>query len=213
MTNNRKWLYIVIVMIATLVAVYLRQPDHTVHASDVTFPANGAFKGTLTLAIDSWQGRTAIVMNLDSGQGGPGLRSQWDPTRPVYCQSTDSRVPMQEFRAPSGLRSIPCGATSTLVIKGSRGEQIAVRTISDNLPIRDIAWSPDSRSAAVLVEESKSEYFSRQGLLSLIHSLQPLPLVHYRLFLYSPESDLLEELPLPSNYIQGGWVAMEWFPS
>jgi hypothetical protein len=213
MTNDRTWLYVVIAMMAVLAAVCLRQPDHTVHASEVTFPANHAFKGTLKLAIGSWQDRTVIVMKLDSGQGGPGLKSQWAPTRPVYCQSTDGRVAVQEFRSPNGLRSIPCGATGTLVIKGSRGEQIAVRTISDHLPIRDVAWSPDSRSVAVLVEELKSEYFSRQGLLSLIHSLQPMPLVRYRLFLYSPESDLLEELPLPSDYIQGGWAAMEWSPS
>lgn len=200
------WLYVAIAFSGVLVAACLRQPDHTVHPSNFSFPVDPAFTGMLKVAVDSWAGQTMFVMDLQSGRGDPSANLEM--ARKPYCGSMERGAPMRTLRSPNGLSSILCPLTDTLVIRGQHGEQIRVQAFPE--PIRDVAWSPDSTSMAVLVEQSKAEFFSRQGLLALIHSLHPIPLVRYRLFLYSPESDTVEELPLPADYIQGGWAAVEW---
>lgn len=204
--HRAHWLYADIAFIGVLVAACLRQPDHTVHAANVSFPVNREFRGMLTVA--AWANRTTFVMDLQSGRGVPSAAAEATAKRPPYCGFVERGASMRSLRSPNGSFSIPCPLTDTLVIRGRHGEQIRVQAFPE--PIRDVVWSPDSTSVAVLVEESKAEFFSRQGLFALIHSLYPLPLVRYRLFLYSPESNMLEELPFPVDYIQAGWGALDW---
>jgi hypothetical protein len=186
----------------------LRQPDHTVHEARLSFAINSIFNGTLKIAIAaSGQSLTTTAMNLNAGRGITSTDSEWVRSRPPNCGSTYNTL--SALPSPDGMLSIPCGWIDTLVIKGSHGEDIPSPKFVPHARIRDVVWSPDSKSIAILVEESKSEFFSRQGLLSLILGLQPLQLTHYRLFLYSPKFGASEELPLPSEYIQGAWAAME----
>ena len=203
------WLSIAITLAVVLVAACLRDQDHTVHPANLSFQANAIFKGMLRVPIESALNRITFVMDLQSGRGGPSTNSEISAKRPPYCGANDRGAPMRALPSPDGLLSISCPLTDTLVIRGTRGEQVAVREFPDHLPIKNVAWSPDSTSIAVLVEQSKVEFFSRQGIFAMLHSLHPVPLVRYRLFLYSPEANVVEELPLPADYIQGGWGAVE----
>lgn len=213
-SGHRKIICIATALSALVVVMCVRQPDHTLHEVKFSFPTTPVFKGKLRIFVASWEKTMTVTMDPAAGRGSSGPYSEWlDPKSPRCGESGNYRPQLRTLVSPDGALSIPCEWTDTLVIHGSQDELVVSHTFVPRARIRDVVWSPDSTSIAVLVEETRDEYFSRQGLLSLLTVLQPVHLTHYRLFLYSPKFNASEELPFPYDNIQGAWAAMEWLPS
>lgn len=194
--------------------MWVRQPDHTLREAKFSFAINPAFQGELKIAVDSYANGMTVAMDLGSGQGSTSTDSERFANRSPRCGDTGKQTPtVQKLVSPDGTESIPCEWIDTLVTHGSHDELVASHTFVPHALIRDVVWSPDSSSIAVLVEETRDEYLSRQGLLSLLTVLQPVHLTHYRMFVYSPRVNVSEELPFPYDTIQGAGAAMEWLPS
>ena len=196
---------------AIVLWVCLRQPDHKLHEANISFSPYPQFGGTVKIAVTAAdQNFVTIRMDLDFGRGSTGADSQWVNERSERCGYSKRNIHIPELPSPDGSWSIPCGWTDSLEVRRKQPGAARVKTFSPHSSIRDVVWSPDSRSLAVLIEEQRVEYFSRQGVLSLLIALQPLHLTHYRLFLYSINTGTVKELPFPYEAIQGAWATIEW---
>jgi hypothetical protein len=205
----------VIAVAALLAAMWMRQPDHSLHPAKLVFRVDPAFRGILNIAVEDWHNSPqTIAMDLNAGHGSTVIgdervRGGQFP----HCGHSPNDTTAPSVVSADGTESIPCEWLDAVAVRGPHGERIASHIFVPHSQIEDVVWSPDSTSIAVLVEETRSEWFSKQGLFSLVHSFGPLHLAHYRLFLYSPKDGNSEELPFPYKEIQGAWATIEWLPS
>jgi hypothetical protein len=210
-------LFISAIVILVAAALFLRQPDHSLRQTTVSFPAIPIFRGRINIAADDWHRKpVTIMMNLDTGLAGTSEGSRLSGGQSAHCRISDTN-PQQALASLDKTSSIPCEQIDALIVanlaKEVDGKKITSRLAKPYPQMWDAVWSPDSTSIAILVGESSSEWLSQQGFLSLITSLGPLHLTTYRLFLYSTKSGVFEELPIPLKDLQGAWATIEWSPS
>jgi hypothetical protein len=207
--KEHKLLCISAVMAVLLGLICIHSSDHSLHYATLSFPINSSFRGTLNIAIEVGSQTTTVTMNLNEGRGSTSARVQSPTITTAHCGYFSDHVPTQRLVSPDKQAAISCSEIYPLVVArmGQSGQR---KRVSERSQMWDAVWSPDSRSIAILVEEPRYEWLTLRGMVSLVTSLGPAQLVHYRVFLFSPGDSAFEELPFPYEKIDGELAILEW---